>query len=160
MRSDLNKAPNLYSCPVYSSSNFRVNCIGVHDLKQCPDLNPGLDCGFTSNTRLKNSNSYRVYCLGALDLKQCLDLNPGLDSGLMSNTKVIYSKDLKNKYLPSKNFTDYTTALQRVVPYPKLIKLGSTGSSTKRCGAVKKFKYTKNSKFQNNFQKIKKFQNF
>jgi hypothetical protein len=47
-----------------------------------------------------------------------------------------------------------------VVSYPKLIKLGSTGSSTKRCGAVKKFKYTKNSKFQNNFQKIKFFKNF
>jgi hypothetical protein len=129
------------------------------DLKQCPDLNPGLDCGLTSNTRLKNSNSYRVYCLGALDLKQCLDLNPGLDSGLTSNTKVIYSKDLKNKYLPSKNFTDYTTALHRVVSYPKLIKLGSTGSSTKRWGAVKKFKHAKNSKFQNKIQKIKFLKN-
>jgi hypothetical protein len=85
---DLDHGCNLYFCPVYSSSNFRVNCIGVHDLKQCPDLNPGIDCGLTSNTRLKNSNSYRVYCLGALDLKQCLDLNPGLDSGLTSNTRL------------------------------------------------------------------------
>jgi hypothetical protein len=86
----------------------------------------------------------------------CTDLNPGLDSGLTSNTKVkLYSQDLKNKYLPSKYFTDYTTALHRMVSYPKLIKLGSTGSSTRRCGAAKKFKYTKNSKYQNNFQKIK-----
>jgi hypothetical protein len=124
MRSDRNKkAPNLYLCPVYPSSKFRV------------------------------------YCLGALDLKQCLDLNPGLDSGLTSNTKVIYSNDLKNKYLPSKNFIDYTTALHRVVSYPKLIKLGSTGSSTKRWGAVKKFKHAKNSKFQNKIQKIKNLKN-
>jgi hypothetical protein len=47
-----------------------------------------------------------------------------------------------------------------VVSYPKLIKLGSTGSSTKRCGAVKKFKYIKNPKFKNNSQKIKNFQKF
>jgi hypothetical protein len=47
-----------------------------------------------------------------------------------------------------------------VVSYPKLIKLGSTGSSTKRCGVVKKSKYIKNRKLKNNFQKIKIFKIF
>jgi hypothetical protein len=96
-----------------------------------------------------------LYCnLGA---HEYLDLDPGVVNGLTSNTKSVKtSKILSYKYLPSKNFTDYTTALHRVVSYPKLIKLGSTGSSTKRCGAVKKFKYTKNSKFPKNSQKIKK----
>jgi hypothetical protein len=70
------------------------------------------------------------------------------------------SKILSYEYLAFKNLTDYTTALHRVVSYPKPIKLGPTGSSTKRCGAVKKSKYIKNPKFKNNFQKIKIFKNF
>jgi hypothetical protein len=82
----LNKTLNLDFCPVYSSK-FRVNCIGVHDLRQCPDFNPGLDCGFTSNTRIYSIH-YRVYCIGVHDLRQCPDFNPGLDCGFTSNTKV------------------------------------------------------------------------
>jgi hypothetical protein len=39
---------------VYLTSNsFRVYCLGAHDLKQCLDLNPGLDYGLTSNTKVK-----------------------------------------------------------------------------------------------------------
>jgi hypothetical protein len=81
--------------------------------------------------------------------------------GVQDDTKSVKtSKILSYKYLPSKNFTDYTTARHRVVSYPKPIKLGSTGSSSKRCGAVKKFKYTKNSKSPKNSQKIKIFKKF
>jgi hypothetical protein len=39
---------------VYLTFNsFRVYCLGAHDLKQCLDLNPGLDNGLTSNTKGK-----------------------------------------------------------------------------------------------------------
>jgi hypothetical protein len=82
----------------------------------------------------------------------------------LSQTEIHFSRRIErdfHKYLPSKNFTDYTTALHRVVFHaPKLIKLGSKGSSTKRCGAVKKFKYTKKSKFPKKSQKIKIFKKF
>jgi hypothetical protein len=47
-----------------------------------------------------------------------------------------------------------------VVSYPKPIKLGPTGSSTKRCGVVKQPKHITKSKFENNFQKIKFFKNY
>jgi hypothetical protein len=125
-----------------------------------------------------------VYLTVILVLK-CLDLNlgsttaylyckigvPEVDQGLTSNTNITCvpyayptrlgtSKTLSYEYLAFKNLTDYTTALHRVVSYPKLIKLGPTGSSTKRCGAVKKSKYIKNPKFKNNSQKIKIFKNF
>ena len=156
MRQDKIDSSKPYICTVYITIYFRVYCLGAQDLCQCLDFNPGLDLGLTSNTKGNNSKSYRVYCLGALYLKQCLDLNPGLDSGLTSNTMVIYSKDLKIKYLPFKKFTDYRTAPHRVVSYPKPIKLGPTGSSTKRCGVVKQSKHITKSKFENNFQKIKK----
>jgi hypothetical protein len=114
---------------------------------------------------------------------------PEVDQGLTSNTNItcvpyayptrlgtskilsyeyLASKNLTNyttallsyEYLAFKNLTDYTTAPHRVVSYPKPIKLGPTGSSTKRCGVVKKSKYIKNPKFKNNFQKIKKFKIF
>jgi hypothetical protein len=67
---------------------------------------------------------------------------------------------LTYKYLDFKNFKDYTTAPHRMVSYPKPIKLGPTGSSTKRCGVVKKSKHIKSPKFKNNFQKIKNFKIF
>jgi hypothetical protein len=113
---------------------------------ECLDLNLGSTIAY-------------LYCnLGA---HEYLDLDPGVVNGLTSNTKSVKtSKSLSYKYLPSKNFTDYTTALHRVVSYPKPIKLGPTGSSTKRCGAVKKSKSTKNPKFKNNFQKINFFKIF
>jgi hypothetical protein len=130
---------------------------------ECLDLNLGSTIAY-------------LYCnLGA---HEYLDLDPGVVNGFTSNTKSVkMSKSLFYKYLASKNLanfttallsheylafknpTDYTTALHRVVSYPKPIKLGPTGSSTKRCGVVKKSKYIKNRKLKNNFQKIKIFKN-
>jgi hypothetical protein len=124
---------------------------------------PEVDQGLTSNT----SNTF-------ISVLECIDLNLGSTRTLYyctSNTNItcvlyIYptrlgtSKILSHKYLPSKNSKDYTTAPHRVVSYPKLIKLGPTGSSTKRCVAVKKSKYTKNQKFPKNSQKIKNFKKF
>jgi hypothetical protein len=149
--------------------------LGAHEYL---DLDPVIVHGLTSNTSVKNpkisqmitfvvivkiGNGVKILTIlyeymTALH-REYLDLDPGVVNGLTSNTKrVKTSKILSCKYLPSKSFTDYTTALHRVVSYPKLIKLGSTGSSTKRCGAVKKFNYTKKSKFTKKFSKNKKFQ--
>jgi hypothetical protein len=128
---------------------------------ECLDLNLG-------------STITYLYCnLGA---HEYLDLDLGVVNGLTSNTKSVKtSKSLSYKYLASKNLAnyttallsyeylafknlpDYTTALHRVVSYPKPIKLGTTGSSTKRCGVVKQSKHIKKTKFKNNFQKIKNF---
>jgi hypothetical protein len=179
MRQDKIDSSKPYICTVYITIYFRVYCLGAQDLCQCLDFNPGLDLGLTSNTKGNIPESYRVYCLGAQDLCQCLDFNPGLDLGLTSNTKSVKtSKNLSYKYLASKNLTnyttallsyeylafknfiDYTTTLHRVVSYPKPIKLGHTGSSTKRCGVVKQSKHITKSKFENNFQKTKFFKNY
>jgi hypothetical protein len=100
-------------------------------------------------------NSFNSLVINYYTYIQYLDLNLGFTTSL-------YSKYLvgNNYYIVGKNKRDSTTALHRVVSYPKLIKLGSTGSSTKRCGVVKKSKYIKNRKLKNNFQKIKFFKIF
>jgi hypothetical protein len=100
-------------------------------------------------------NSFNSLVINYYTYIQYLDLNLGFTTSL-------YSKYLvgNNYYIVGKNKRDSTTALHRVVSYPKLIKLGSTGSSTKRCGVVKKSKYIKNRKLKNNFQKIKIFKIF
>jgi hypothetical protein len=100
-------------------------------------------------------NSFNSLVINYYTYIQYLDLNLGF------TTSLYYSKYLvgNNYYIVGKNKRDSTTALHRVVSYPKLIKLGSTGSSTKRWGAVKKFKHAKNSKFQNKIQKIKFLKN-
>jgi hypothetical protein len=99
-------------------------------------------------------NSFNSLVINYYTYIQYLDLNLGFTTSL-------YSKYLvgNNYYIVGKNTRDSTTALHRVVSYPKLIKLGSTGSSTKRWGAVKKFKHVKNLKFQNKIQKIKFLKN-
>jgi hypothetical protein len=101
-------------------------------------------------------NSFNSLVINYYTYIQYLDLNLGF------TTSLYYSKYLvgNNYYIVGKNKRDSTTALHRVVSYPKLIKLGSTGSSTKRCGVVKKSKYIKNRKLKNNFQKIKFFKIF
>jgi hypothetical protein len=103
-----------------------------------------------------------LYCyLGA---HKCLDLDPGIVNGLMSNTKnmstrVPYAYPMRLGTYPINSYHEYTTFLLSLVPYPKPIKLGSKGSSTKLRGAVKHFKKPKNPKKFKNFKNFKKIKN-